>query len=335
MSPSSLLASSYRFFIEKKTFLTILLYNNNNPPPLNTPPSQHPPPFSKQPSSLNNPPSLSQHTPLPNNPPSLNNPPSAHIEALAGPSMGTAPTQGLGVSARDQGYLDGSDSGSSRTDKGLSGRGSTSGGGWDWQVSFSAAQEWVDGLDDGLRGSREVHHGLVALLCHPAVATGASVDRALRLAAYEFADDAPTHRHPHLEPPLLSSSSSFSSFSSGGGGAGEVPQPFPETWRVILEASVRVHQDEELRQTLAIVEERCTLPRGNHGSPKAASSSSESSSSSSSSSSPSTAGPHHHMSVALASARLRCYARCVFVYSYTSFEIYVSCNICVLYGTKL
>ena len=37
MSPSSLLASSYRFFIEKKTFLTILLYNNNNPPPLNTP----------------------------------------------------------------------------------------------------------------------------------------------------------------------------------------------------------------------------------------------------------------------------------------------------------
>ena len=188
------------------------------------------------------------------------------------------------------------------SDKGLSGC-HPGGGGWDWQVSFSAAQELVDGMDDCDRGSLEVYHGLVSLLCHPAVATGASVDRALRLAAYELVDDAPGHRrHPNPEPPLLSSSSS----SSGGGGAGGAPQPFPDTWRVILEASVRVHQDEELRQTLAIVEERCSQLRCVGSSPnKSASSSSESSSS--------TASSHPDVSTALASARLRCYARCVFI----------------------
>ena len=237
--------------------------------------------------------------------------PTALIEAFAGPTTGTvAVSGGPGASAWDEGYAVGSD-------RSLSGYGD-SGGGWDWHTSFSAAQEYVDGLDDHHRSSLDVLHGLVAVLCHPAVATGASLDRALRLAAYEFTNDAPTHRHA----PRESSLHSFSSLS--GGGVGRASQPYPETWGAILEASVRVHQDEELRQTLAIVEERCTHHLRNHhsSSNKATSSSSDSSSSSSSSSTTplsSTSSvvsnsPHqhpHHMTVELARARLRCYARWV------------------------
>ena len=147
------------------------------------------------------------------------------------------------------------------------------GGDWDWRVSLTSALRIVDSLDDSIGRSPRVSHGVVSMLCSSALATRESVDRALRLAAYELPAEGPV---------------------PGQALGADPSQPLPETWCTILDASVRVLEDEDLRQTLAVVEER-TVPLSAVSRPKQP--------------------PQHPMAratlhdVNLIAARLRCYSR--------------------------
>jgi hypothetical protein len=117
----------------------------------------------------------------------------------------------------------------------------------DWRAALAAAQCVVDGAeDDAAARSPAAVHGLVAGLCAPGVATRESVDHALQLLAYELPGDSPV-------------------------GGPSRAAPLPATWAAVLDASVRVHTDEVLAQTLALVDERAApAARGRKGAPKGA-----------------------------------------------------------------